>query len=643
MRPEPHRALVVVSALTLLAATVMVLLGAFRIGVTTDEPFHVQRYDNYRATGWYLADFQMDDGRPGTGVTDQFVYAPAAMTLLHGLNELTGTDDPDSVGESRTAYQVRHLGIALIGLLGVAAAVVMARIVLGSWRWGLVAGAALGAMPLWTGLAMFDVKDTPVASGFALITLGLTLAARREPGSRLLRLGTPAALAAGVLLCVGTRPGMWAGVVPGVIVVLVLAGASRRRLLELAVGLGAGLASACALYPKVFLDPSWPYHAVTSSADFGTQRADRTFVPLHVAVDLPLLLTGLAVVGAVVVLTPLVRKRGRALAPAEIGGVLLLAQATALPAVTLVRSTAIQNDLRHLLFAAPEVAVLAAVGALALISRRRAVASGLVAAALVLPTVDQATLFPYNYVWTNPLDALRSPEDTENRDHMAASFATAAGAAGPVGRIICSKPADPGGPLPTVPARFDDEDCPAFAGTAVRDRPVDLLSPVFYRVGMTYLDRPNCAPVAEVTRLLHGHRTTISALARCTRPVGVLRPDRAIVPERPGSLAPLGTGWLLPEYGRPNAWGHPGARATGDRATLVFTTPERLLGEELVLVLRGRIGSPTTARVNGVDVAAERGAHTLRIPLGIAGSGPVLVELTGRPLALEITGLDLRH
>ena len=46
--------------------------------------------------------------------------------------------------------------------------VVIGRLLLRTWSWGLVCGAALVAVPMWTGHAMVNIKDIPVATGYTL-------------------------------------------------------------------------------------------------------------------------------------------------------------------------------------------------------------------------------------------------------------------------------------------------------------------------------------------------------------------------------------------------------------------------------------------------------------------------------------------
>src|SRR5204862_333443 len=107
-----------------------------------------------------------------------------------------------------------------------------------------VAAAALVAVPMWTGHAMFNLKDTPVAVGNTVMSAGLVavaFAAGKAVGRRewLMRLAGCGAMVPGIVLMVGTRPGMWSAVA----VVLAQAHLYRLRQLLFAVPAEAVLAT----------------------------------------------------------------------------------------------------------------------------------------------------------------------------------------------------------------------------------------------------------------------------------------------------------------------------------------------------------------------------------------------------------------
>lgn len=414
--PVP-RVLLAVSAIVVLAGVGMTFVGGWRTGVGWDETYHVARMQGFLDHGWYLLANQLDGDAPGAWEGQEYVYGPAAMTLLHWWAMLWGVEDPGTVSASSEAYAVRHLGVAVISLVGLAAATALGRIVLRSWRWGLVTAALLVAIPMWTGHGMFNIKDVPVASGFTLATLGLALAGRETCGPTRLRVGSPLALATGITLAVGTRPGIWPGLAACAAALVVLVAlrerrpawrdtyvAVRWRYAEVLAGTGLGIAGLVATYPSAYADP-WALliGSVASSSHYNGVSTDWWYVPVVSLSEFPWLVLGLAVVGTAGVVRRVLRQGTRPDVTTT-ALVVVAVQAFTLPVLAMARESHLYNGLRQLLFMAPAMAVLAAFGISLLLARRwsaRRTLRGLVplaaCAACVLPVVDQALLFPYNY------------------------------------------------------------------------------------------------------------------------------------------------------------------------------------------------------------------------------------------------------
>ena len=416
----------VVSLAALAAGTVMLFWGAWSSGASLDESYHVQRMQNFLDHGWFLIDAQMAATAPAEDVADRFVYGPVTMGLLHGLAVLCGVEGPGEIAATPEAYAVRHVGIALIALVGVAATTATGRLVLGSWRWGAWTGALLVVIPLWTGHAMLNPKDISVASGYAVLTLGLMLLALDRTAGPLVRLPNVLLVALGVTLAVGTRPGMWAGVVVSVaafVVLRVVADLRGRvpregtrverasRYLDLALGLGLAAAVLAIVYPAIFLSPvEVMVRSASSSSDYeGASAGAWWYIPAYVAVTVPILVIVLAGIGIFGAARGVLRKLGRPSA-AEVRLALIGVQALALPVVAMILEAKLYNGLRHFLFALPAIAVLCAVGLRAILEaevvRRRlytTVVSVVVTVGMLLPLADQVRLFPYNYTYYNEI------------------------------------------------------------------------------------------------------------------------------------------------------------------------------------------------------------------------------------------------
>ena len=355
------------------AGVLMVLVGAWRTGISTDEPIHVLRYDNLQEHGWYLLDDDFDGDEPGSWVTDQYVYGPVFTQVMHVANRVVGLDPPGALGTSVDAYAGRHLVVALCGLLAVVAVMAIGRRLLGSWAWGLVAAATLMAIPMWPGLLMFDIKDVPAATGYTLVTWGLVeMLFRERPGWRG-SLGPIVVLTAGLVLGIGSRPGLWPGLAAslGIVGLLALGRTGAVRVGGRVTPL-AQMALACVLayvvlwiaYPAYYSRPDeWVLGSVLDSTDYvagpsGDGGGSWTYLPTRVVALMPPVLLVVGVLGC---LTALPRRWSK-LTPAAGGWLLVASQALLLPALAVVGQSLLYDGLRQVLFACPAVALLLTLG-----------------------------------------------------------------------------------------------------------------------------------------------------------------------------------------------------------------------------------------------------------------------------------------
>ena len=150
----------------------MGVLGALQTGISWDEPYHVMRLNNYFDHGWFAVDWAVEGDGSTASDANTVVYGPIAMLLLHGLTPLVGGEGWDAVATSPAAYDVRHLGVVLIGRVGTAAAATITRILLGSWRWAL-----------FTAAALLDVEAGMKEKSAEFIKLGGTVYVGSEPAA----------------------------------------------------------------------------------------------------------------------------------------------------------------------------------------------------------------------------------------------------------------------------------------------------------------------------------------------------------------------------------------------------------------------------------------------------------------------------
>lgn len=146
-----------------------------------------------------------------------------------------------------------------------------------------------------------------------------------------------------------------------------------------------------------------------------------------------MIIFGLAAVGTALVIRSAAPWRwtetgAKAPSRLQVGGMLLVTlQLALLPAASILAGSTMYSGLRLHLYMLPAVAILAGIGAAKLIRATRAKGSSprlrwaaalVLAAALAVPTVEQTRLYPYNYVYINPLAGLGGVEGRWETDQL---------------------------------------------------------------------------------------------------------------------------------------------------------------------------------------------------------------------------------
>ncbi len=613
------------AVLVLLTTTAILLCGAWRIGIATDEPFHVLRLRNLFATGWYVLDDDLSGSEPGPWVTDAYVYAPVAALLMHGVCMALGVEGAAEVSTSATAYGVRHLVVASIGLLGTASVAVLGRMILRSWAWGFVAAATLMAIPMWPGLSMFDNKDVPAATGYTLVTLGAAMCLRTSRGSSRMAVVTVATLALGTFLAVGSRPGLWPGLaIAGLVVVIfsmVRDGEGRRRwatwrLTELAVAVVIAYILLMVAYPAMFARPdNWLLESVLDSGNYAHAGLGTwNYIPRKVLTLMP---PGLLLLGCVGCAAAFLDWRGRTrtLHEARVG--LVAAQALGLPALAMLHQSHLYDDLRQVLFALPAVALLLVLGTKHVVTDLGS-ASGVArksalivwSIALLVPTAVQVQLFPYSYAYVAPqVDVVGAKAEP---DFWRTSFRELASRVRVDEFVMCSPVTTDRG----FTMRFTSITGrpPAESGTNCLTDPISPLRPYLDRapsrgpnVGSHFLalfergrePGSNCETMASVARPAYWTRRIIGRLARCEL-VLTPYPEGQTVTMRPdgsGSEYLLG-GWT-------SHADVPGVRLRERFGSLGFEVPTRWSGASVRLEICGTADDVPQIWVNNRSLAAS--------------------------------------
>lgn len=534
---KPPAFLVAIAGLVGIIGIGMTLVGSQTTGVSHDEPGHVRRLNNYLESGLYVRIFEVRETPSGQIPIGAYVYGPVTSLFQHDVQRLLDTEPGYAAKTRPHHYAIRHAIIAGFALLGLLAAAGTAWLILGSWRWGVIAGGILSAIPMWTGHAMFNMKDTPVAAGHTIITFALVLLALAKPTSRHLTIITSAvALTVGTIMMLGTRPGAWPSLMGSLIVfaaVLTLARKSltRAHLLRVSaavvVGLVASYLALRAIYPRVFGDL---YQALYMSAlgsshyeGLGKQSpSDRSYVFIHALIDLPLGIVALMLTGTFVAAYLWLVQRRRSVHLDSIA--LVGSQAFALMTAAVVLDSSLYHGLRQMLFAIPAFAVLATIGLAALLTitpagRLRLAVAIAGCVAMVLPTAAQAAMFPYQYSYINVAAEQLGVEN--NEDYFGTSFREYAYDGPQDVKIVC-----PFMRLGYIIWSEDEPDCRTrfahtfsayWRGRPTPDRP-EKPGEFYAILRGSRPTPPNCEIYREVKRWRNLEETTMSRMFVCHHP-----------------------------------------------------------------------------------------------------------------------------
>lgn len=456
--PAVPQLVVALSLVSGVAAIFMLFIGASRVGVTWDERVHAAMTQTFFQTGWYASPDWLVDGNLDsfTGKWPYFVYAPVASLFAHGIAVLMGGEPWGGFSDSAAAYTGRHVGTAILALIGIAVTGLIVRAIIRSWSWAILSIGLLAATPMWVGHGMFNVKDLPVAVGYTAATLGFVLVLRR----RYSRMAAWLTISSGLILAVGTRP---ASGLPVVLTGLLLAlGAliinrgvtgsdkyASRRLPERATDiLGSMVLSYLVLwliYPNAFGNPfrlakeslliSGRFPVIDPELTAGIwlqQPPPWYYLPTWFGAQLPLVVLIALVFFAfywVVAGYALFHRKKPENLPRDVFvlSAPVIAQTLLLPLLAVGVGSTIYDAVRQFLFVVPAAVVLATIGIWALASslaQRRGLELLLWAAVglgIAIPTIEQLRLFPYNYVYFNEVASVRPINGNWATDYWRAS------------------------------------------------------------------------------------------------------------------------------------------------------------------------------------------------------------------------------
>jgi hypothetical protein len=544
------RLLTIGSVVAIVVVVVNAALGIGRLGVSNDEPIHVERTNTWLDSRWYLPEDwvnDQDDVISDVATTRLHTYGGAFSMSAHAVAVAAGVQPARSASFTSEAYEVRHVVTLALAAAG-AGSVGYATVLLTRRRSiGMFAAAATLAMPLWTGYGVFAVKDVPAGAGWTMVTAGCIagLVGGLDRRRFLAMLGL---LAAGVWFSIGTRIGLWVPISATVLLAIVLARLSleeterRRVTLALCLGPAAAAAAIAAAHPHNAATPvSWLWNAAVRSADFdegerftltaGTlapAKPSWSYLPLWFATSVPILLGVLACIGTALVVYGVLRRRSGPpwrLDRPESVMVFWLLQAAALPAFAILARSTLYGGLRHHVYAMPALAALAAFGVHRLSASRmvgsqaasRAAIGALAVLAITIPVIDQVRLTPYAFSYKNVLAGSVDDQWETDMHWVSAREALRRVPASP--RVLCYKESTVAtARQPSIIDCTDQPQIAPFLSEMGQDASSDEIGSDVWVIARRSNASPpaaGCTSVDDVTRPLRTQDVVMSYVLRC--------------------------------------------------------------------------------------------------------------------------------
>jgi len=402
------------TTLALFATLLVLVVLTFRVYAVTNDEW-VQHHYGELILNYYKS-----------GFTDRALFQFDNLYLYGGLFDVAAVALSHVV--PLEVYDLRHLMTGLAGIGGIVAATALARRIAGP-RAGFLAALLLATCGAWYGTMFNHTKDIPLAAAMTTASYFLLRTARDLPRPRwrdVLGLGLFTGLALGIKVL-----GLLLIVYAGVLVLARLPRPTTAReafrfigtcVLRFAPALVIAYLIMIAAWPWAALSPLNPIRGLFQFAEFhyhietwlDGQRyematAPRLYVPIYLAIRLPLLLLGAATLSLVLVMLP--RAMARILPQPQRRETAMVIFMVLFPlACQVIGHGPAFTGMRHFLFVVPLLAVLAAIALDTVIASlgRRHLALAAAAFALVLANVGLNTrqlyeLHPYEYLYYNRL------------------------------------------------------------------------------------------------------------------------------------------------------------------------------------------------------------------------------------------------
>ena len=348
-------------------------------------------------------------------------------------------------------FETRRLAGAMVGLIGLAVTWRLGRRIGGPIA-GLLALVLLATCPLYYGHMYMNAKDAPFAAAMAVLMLGLVRAFQEYPRPAA---ATGALLGTGVGLAIGTRILGGFGAVYAIGALLLIVAIEARQtggrqaaaragafILALLPALVLAYAVMALVWPWSVAEPLNPFRALIYFSTFFENPwrelfggsltlvpdMPRRYVPQLFALELPEITLALGLGG---IAGALAATCDRSLSAQRRAVFFMLALAAVFPiALAVATRPAMYNGIRHFVFVAPPIAVMAGLAGAWLIERiaawklsAAAGAAALLAVGCVAPVVEMVKLHPYEYTYFNTIaGGVRAARGNYMLDYWGLSF-----------------------------------------------------------------------------------------------------------------------------------------------------------------------------------------------------------------------------
>lgn len=402
------------ATLALLAMVFVAVLLTFRVYAVSNDEWVQHHY------GELILDYYK------SGFTDRALFQFDNLYLYGGLFDIVAVTLSHVV--PLEVYDLRHLMTALCGIGGIAAAAAIARRIAGP-RAGFLAALLLATCAAWYGTMFNHTKDIPLAAAMTTASWFLIRTARDLPHPRwrdVIGLGFFTGLALGIKV-LGLLLIVYAGalVLASIPPPITARGALRfigACMLRFAPALALAYVIMLAAWPWAAQAPLNPVRGLFQFAEFHYHihtwlagrhyemaNAPRLYVPIYLAIRLPLLLLAAAVLCLIFVMLPQAVARLMPQRQRRETAMVILMVLFPLACQVIGHGPAF-TGMRHFLFVVPLLAALAAIALDAVIAAfgRRHLALAAACFALVLADAGLNVrqlyeLHPYEYLYYNRL------------------------------------------------------------------------------------------------------------------------------------------------------------------------------------------------------------------------------------------------